>query len=1249
MPITREDIIATLGDLSPEARVRALRQALAEVESENARHRYKTPGELAVALDPNTVQTPALEAIDEALVEAVETGGRLIITVPPQEGKGTPLDSVVWVPMSTHTDTTTQTTTGFKKMRDIKPGDYVIHPSGHPVKVIWKSPVWTDRETYKVELSDGRSTIVDGQHTWTVYDLKKQTRINGKSVRGATSYDLTTDQIIESGLYREKPRARPSGTTAYAYRWALPEQQAIITPDIPGLIIPPYALGLWLADGDASNNYITEGIEDTPELVNHLTESGAVVNGVNTITRDNGYKHTRIKVATGNAIPWTTALKQLGVHNNKHIPDMYLTAGTNQRLELLRGLVDGDGSISTNGTTFRVEYSTCIPELAEGVATIVRSLGWRTTIKCSASSLNGVRKKDRYRVCFTPTTGDPFNPFHLTRKASRVQDNKSRGKERSRVTITNITPMGVQDTVCIQVDSPDGLYLTGRQIIPTHNSTRVGVWLPVWALMRNPDARVVVASYAESLAARNAYQARAIVAEHGSGAVDEVTGEALPDSLGFTVAKDNRQKRSWGVQGASGGYYATGTGGGLTGRAADCVHGDTGIITEYGNTTAREAYERGDQWILSYNHEKRCAEWRRVEARRRIPGRRMVTVETEAGNVLTCTPDHLVYAGGRYTPAGSLRGGEEVILAGGGYEMPAMRAGVRGIGRGGAEVNKTRAGATMHRPVLYQVEGGEGADEVLRSVQRPGAEVKVKDVQRPLFGGGTRAEGYLCELPVVWEENTGEEFPYAVLRPGMRGAGAFGTDDGEGEQPPHSIHITEGGVQPATPVDYGTGWEPMCRVRGEGKFARASQERGLGGQPTGEPGDRVQLPPFIPPSRQGTVAGVTPGGVADAYDFQVEGNHNFFADGVLVHNCLIIDDPLKNQQQADSARERQKVWEWWTTVAQTRLAPGAAVVIIMTRWHPEDLVGEILAEEAKLPATDRVWRVLNIPAIAEEGVPDALGREPGVALESARGRTKEEFERIRRAVGPRAWAALYQGQPEPSEGGLFARDEFEAGRVASADLVGRVVSVDPAESGVGDEAGLLLMGWDADGVVYVEEDLSRPMASATWARESVRLAVRSGAAAVVYEAFTTERTYRDVLESAWREIAYQARLLRECGGDTVAAAERWHMEGQPGDTLTPMQRTLEILDMMPETDHMPFRLVPWRKRGDKVARAAGARQSVTIGRLRMIGTHAVLERQGVSWQPGEGSPDRVDAMVNGHDFILGEMGRPAEISFPGDW
>lgn len=818
-----------------------------------------------------------------------------------------------------------------------------------------------------------------------------------------------------------------------------------------------------------------------------------------------------------------------------------------------------------------------------------------------------------------------------------------------------LDPKTVQTPALEAIDEAvkDAVDTGGRLIITVPpqegKSTRVGVWLPVWALMRDPDTRVVVASYAESLAARNAYQARAIVAEHGSGAVDEVTGEALPDSLGFTVAKDNRQKRSWGVQGAKGGYYATGTGGGLTGRAADCVHGDTGIITEYGNTTAREAYERGDQWILSYNHEKRCAEWRRVEARRRIPGCRMVTVETEAGSILTCTPDHLVYAGGRYTPAGSLRGGETILQTVRGYEMPAMRTTIRGIGRRSAEVNKTRTGATVQRPVLYRVEGGEGTDKVLPGLFRPDPEKQ----EVHMFGGvsadHTGLPAGVEKLPPVRGGVPRDKLPKNVLREDLRGSGAFGTDDGEGQQPPHAIRITEGGVQPATPVNYGTGREPVCRVWGYGESTCASQERGLGGQPTGESGDCVQLSPFIPPSRQGTVAGVTTVGVADAYDFQVEGNHNFFADGILVHNCLIIDDPLKNQQQADSDRERQKVWEWWTTVAQTRLAPGAAVVIIMTRWHPDDLVGGILAEEAELPAGDRVWRVLNIPAIAEEGVPDALGREPGVVLQSARGRTKGEFERIRRAVGPRAWAALYQGQPEPSEGGLFARDEFEAGRVASADLVGRVVSIDPAESGTGDEAGLLLMGWDADGVVYVEEDLSRPMASATWAREAIRLAVRAEAAAVVYEAFTAERTYRDVLESAWREIAYQAKLLRECGEDTVAAAERWHMEGQPGDTLTPMQRTLEILDVMPGSDHMPFRLVPWRKRGDKVARAAGARQSVTIGRLRMIGHHAVLERQGVTWQPGQGSPDRIDAMVNGHDFILGEMGRPAEISFPGDW
>lgn len=397
---------------------------------------------------------------------------------------------------------------------------------------------------------------------------------------------------------------------------------------------------------------------------------------------------------------------------------------------------------------------------------------------------------------------------------------------------------------------------------------------------------------------------------------------------------------------------------------------------------------------------------------------------------------------------------------------------------------------------------------------------------------------------------------------------------------------------------------------------------------------------------------------ASAVSWSVQGHRgSYYATGVggaltgRSADLLIIDDPLKNQVQADSAREREKVWEWWTGVAQTRLSPGAAVVIIMTRWHEDDLAGRIIAEDSALPKDQRVWRVMNIPAVAEPGVPDALRREPGVVMESARGRSGEEFRRIRAQVGERVWSALYQGQPTPKGGGLFSHDEFDYYRADVArPLTGRIVSVDPAESGHGDEAGLLVMGWDDDGVLYVERDHSGHMTSAVWADRAVRVAVQTNASVLLFEAFTAQQTYHDVLMRAWQQLHRQASLLRRFDNNVQAAAEQWAQEGGQEASTEEFRRTLGILPSIPvRGDAPPFRLVPWRKKGDKVARAAGARQSVATGGLRMIGKQSALEMQAMVWQPGQPSPDRVDAMVNGHDYMQQMLGQQAEVSFPGEW
>lgn len=129
-------------------------------------------------------------------------------------------------------------------------------------------------------------------------------------------------------------------------------------------------------------------------------------------------------------------------------------------------------------------------------------------------------------------------------------------------------------------------------------------------------------------------------------------------------------------------------------------------------------------------------------------------------------------------------------------------------------------------------------------------------------------------------------------------------------------------------------------------------------------------------------------------------------------DALFIDDPISNLEQAYSKTYRDQAWGFWQSVGMTRLAPGAPVVLVLTRWHADDLAGRLLAAE-----DGKRWVVVNLPA--EAGENDPLGRKPGEFLESARQRTTKQWEQIKVAVGPKVWQSLYQGNPTLDEGGVF--------------------------------------------------------------------------------------------------------------------------------------------------------------------------------------------------------------------------------------
>lgn len=128
----------------------------------------------------------------------------------------------------------------------------------------------------------------------------------------------------------------------------------------------------------------------------------------------------------------------------------------------------------------------------------------------------------------------------------------------------------------------------------------------------------------------------------------------------------------------------------------------------------------------------------------------------------------------------------------------------------------------------------------------------------------------------------------------------------------------------------------------------------------------------------------------------------------------IIDDPIKNAEEADSEVIREKIWQWYRTTLYTRLTPDGRIIVVMTRWHEDDLVGRLLKENAD------EWTIINFPAIAEGN--DILGRHEGEALWPQYGFNLDKLAQIKKDIGSRAWNALYQQRPSAEQGNLIHRD-----------------------------------------------------------------------------------------------------------------------------------------------------------------------------------------------------------------------------------
>lgn len=444
-----------------------------------------------------------------AKLEAVERGDtdRLIITMPPRHGK------------QLANSTPVPTPTGWKYHGDLVPGDAVFGVDGKPVQVVAVSDPTI--ATLDVTFSDGSILKTHPLHEWTVYDRAQ-----------ATWRTMETRTIAARTLtYGEKRRCVLQ----------LPARPSLDLPRV-SLPIDPYVFGAWLGDGTQGKTVVTHHKDDVAVV-------GAIVAA--------GHERTHAWDANGgttlqsNFPSLKPGLEVSGAYHQKHIPPRYLRASEDQRLELLAGLIDTDGSVGKDG---RVRIVTVSDALAQDVMELIRTLGWRASVSTQAptlstSGIQGVRPV--HYIGFTPDRPIP------TRMPNKIVLGNE-GCQR-RVGIVSVQESADPEPGrCIQVNRLDGLYLVGTAMIPTHNSTLASEHFPPWYLGRNPEHRIIACSHTAQLAYDFSRRAR-----------NKLTDPRYPFDV--RVADDRGAVQSWDIEGHRGGYVAAGVGGPITGFGANIL------------------------------------------------------------------------------------------------------------------------------------------------------------------------------------------------------------------------------------------------------------------------------------------------------------------------------------------------------------------------------------------------------------------------------------------------------------------------------------------------------------------------------------------------------------------------------------------------------------------------------------------------------------------------------------------------------
>ena len=368
----------------------------------------------------------------------LDRAAELLVPMTPTDDKGNPIgeelpagtvliDDIKGLALTTPIPTPD----GWTTMGGVRVGDRVIGSDGRPARVTGKSQV-KRIGTYVVKFDDGSQIVCDPEHIWWV---------SGGDHRYGPPRPVGIEEI----------RSRLRSNQGQAW-WRVPVAKPLDLPEY-GLPIDPYLFGCWLGDGSAAAGRITKG----RDLFEILESDGHSLGNEHANHSDQCFTRTVIGLRT--------QLRVSGLLGNKHIPTEYLRSSIPQRLLLLQGLMDTDGTWNT--ARRRAVFNTTDKALAFSVEELLLTLGQRPHV--SEVQTHGFGKYvTSYAVEFLPVD---LAPFRLPRKRDKVTSEVPTTRARRRV-IVSVDPGPDVETACIAVDSPDRTYLCGEHMIPTHNTAQ---------------------------------------------------------------------------------------------------------------------------------------------------------------------------------------------------------------------------------------------------------------------------------------------------------------------------------------------------------------------------------------------------------------------------------------------------------------------------------------------------------------------------------------------------------------------------------------------------------------------------------------------------------------------------------------------------------------------------------------------------------------------------------------------------------